>query len=217
MKRQWINRKANPVLLLFFNGWGMDANVLSHLDPAGNDVLMFYDYTEPELPALDDISDYPEIHLAAWSFGVYAAASSGLKLPLLSATAFNGTLFPINADEGIDPALFTATLENWNEAGQKKFYRRISGKAAFCSPLRTTEEQRLELAALGQRANAAAAPEFRFTRAFAAENDRIFPLAAQRYCWEKREIPLTVLPGTHYLFDRYQFWKELYQYENKTR
>ena len=214
MKHQWINRKGNPVLLMFFNGWGMDANVFSHLSVDDVDVLMFYDYTDTSLPELADCAKYAEIHLAAWSLGVYAAAFSGLKLPIWSATAFNGTILPISAVEGIDPIAFEATLANWNEIGQKKFYRRIRGGSEFSEPQRTLTNQRTELAKIAERAVQTTKPNLHFTRAFAGANDRIFLLAAQRACWEKRHVPLTVLPEPHYLFGHYKFWKELYLNEN---
>jgi len=214
VKHQWINRVGNRVLLIFFNGWGMDANVFAHLDATDVDVLMLYDYTDPTLPELAGGLEYPEIHLAAWSLGVYAAAFSALKLPIKSATAFNGTILPIDAVEGIDPVAFAATLNNWNEVGQKKFYRRIRGGSAFNEPQRPLEEQRAELMAVSERAVQTVEPSLHFTRAFAGANDRIFALAAQRACWEKRNVPLIVLPEPHYLFGRYKFWKELFLYEN---
>ena len=44
MKYKWLNRRENKKIILFFNGWGMDENVVKHLDSEDYDVLMFFDY-----------------------------------------------------------------------------------------------------------------------------------------------------------------------------
>ena len=44
MEYKWLNNKNNNKIIIFFNGWGMDESVVSHLNPADFDILMFYDY-----------------------------------------------------------------------------------------------------------------------------------------------------------------------------
>ena len=44
MEYKWLNRKNNSKLIVFFNGWGMDENIVAHLEFDEYDVLMFYDY-----------------------------------------------------------------------------------------------------------------------------------------------------------------------------
>ena len=44
MKYKWLNRNNNQKLIVFFNGWGIDENIVKHLDCEDYDVLMFYDY-----------------------------------------------------------------------------------------------------------------------------------------------------------------------------
>ena len=45
MKYKWLNNVKNKKLIIFFNGWGMDENVVKHLDCEDYDVLMFYSKT----------------------------------------------------------------------------------------------------------------------------------------------------------------------------
>ncbi len=209
MKHLWINRQDNAELLIFFNGWGMDEQPFSHLKSDGIDVLMFYDYTDLTIP--DVTLNYTRTHLAAWSFGVWAYAASGFKLPLASATAFNGTVRPVDAEEGIEPATFMNTAENWDAANRAKFYRRICGGAEavvdFKEPNRTPEDQLTELKSIGLAAIAGA--EAHFTRAVVGEQDRIFGVKPQLNSWNKRNVAITIVPEAHYLFGKCQYWKEL--------
>ena len=72
MMKQWINQSGNPGLLIFFNGWGMDAKPFARLDATGLDVLMIYDYSNLDMPVdLDALAgQYSSCRLTAWSLGV---------------------------------------------------------------------------------------------------------------------------------------------------
>lgn len=214
MKHLWINRRGNNELLIFFNGWGMDEQPFSHLKADGLDVLMFYDYRGLELPDLS--LEYTRINLAAWSFGVWAYAASGLELPFSRVIAFGGTLRPICAGEGIDPAVFMNTAENWNDGGRSKFYRRICGGPAafgeFTPPRRTVEDQSEELKTIGLSAMTGA--EARFTLAVIGEHDRIFSVNAQLNSWSKRGVNTVIVPEAHYMFGKYHYWRELLFHED---
>jgi biotin synthesis protein BioG len=126
MKKLWINKKNNPDLLLFFNGWGMDEKPFNHLAVDNDlDILMVYDYT-----TLDDVKEldaYKTVHLVAWSLGVFAAAKVLAGKKFASAVAINGTLKPIDEGEGIAPAIFQGTIDLWSEASRMKFNRRMCG------------------------------------------------------------------------------------------
>ena len=39
MKLNWLNKKNNKKLIIFFNGWGMDDSAIVHLSPEDYDVL----------------------------------------------------------------------------------------------------------------------------------------------------------------------------------
>ena len=55
MKYKFYNEN-NEKLIIFFNGWGMDEFIISHLDRKGYDLLVFYDYTnlEKDFPPLNN-------------------------------------------------------------------------------------------------------------------------------------------------------------------
>ena len=72
MKYKWLNKEVNnSKLILFFNGWGMDENVVKHLDVEDYDVLMFYDYNTLDTDFdFNSLNFYHEKNLIAWSMGV---------------------------------------------------------------------------------------------------------------------------------------------------
>ena len=72
MKYKWLNKSNNKKLIVFFNGWGMDEKVVSHLSFNDFDVLMFYNYTDTDKSDFD-FSNYEYKILLAWSMGVYVS------------------------------------------------------------------------------------------------------------------------------------------------
>jgi len=44
MKHLWLNKKNNENLIVFFNGWGMDEKIVSHLDYENYDVGCVINY-----------------------------------------------------------------------------------------------------------------------------------------------------------------------------
>ena len=74
MKYKWLNRGKNNKIILFLNGWGMDENVVNHLDSEDYDVLMFYDYNSLDTDFdFELLEAYYEKNLIAWSMGVMVA------------------------------------------------------------------------------------------------------------------------------------------------
>lgn len=166
---------------VFFLGWGMDPTPFEGMARA-RDTLFVWDYT--------DLSNPPPLpegpaHLIAWSLGVWAAAQTLPRGRLASATAVNGTPWPIDAARGIPPAIFDATLAGLSEAGLARFRRRMCGGAAALggflahAPKRGVESLRAELAALGAAIRSRPGADFAWGGAVACRGDRIFPFAAQ--------------------------------------
>lgn len=219
MKAEFLHRgpERNPALILFFSGWGMDGECVRDLvPPTGTDVLALYDYTEPEpLPAEVDL--YRSLHLAAWSFGVRAAAEHLALFPhrLESASAFAGTLRPVDATFGIDPEIVRGTLNVWtSESARDRFARRLTGKPERMANLsrRSPESQTAELAALIERFSTAepAGSENLFSRAFVPERDKIFPPSAQKNYWSGSQVRTeTLFDAPHAFFAGAKTWKEL--------
>ena len=213
MKKLWINKQNTPELLLFFNGWGMDEKPFKHLT-VGNelDILMIYDYTS--LENIKELKDYKTIHLAAWSLGVFAAAKVLAGMKFSSSVAINGTLKPIDENEGIAPAIFQGTIDSWSELARVKFNRRMCGiehgkqlKDNF--PDRSIESQKSELIALKEGISNSPVPENIFQHALVSINDKIFSRHNQETHWRNARIPLTIIDEPHYFFSELKSWKEI--------
>jgi biotin synthesis protein BioG len=211
MQFNWLNQQNNSSLILFFNGWGMDANAVSSLTGDGFDLLEINDYsTFNPMPA---VHEYEQTILIAWSLGLIAAARSGIKADL--AIAINGTLRPIDDKFGIPPAIFQGTIDNWHERGRNKFNRRMCGDretlAHFNStpPMRSIEAQRQELIAIRDSIRAAAEPTNIFDVAIISSGDRIVPPTAQNAYWREQKTAIIELNAPHYLFNRWNSWEEL--------
>jgi len=84
MKCEWLYRQHRERLILFCNGWGMDATPFQPLTATDVDVLMLFDYHDlrpvdgernnpaPDLDLDDLFRRYSHISLIAWSMGVWA-------------------------------------------------------------------------------------------------------------------------------------------------
>lgn len=178
MKQLFLQRAGQGKLLLFFHGWSMDETVLAPAGfPADYDILCCYDYRELSVP--EGLEGYQERILVAWSLGVWAAAQC--RLPRFDrAIAVNGTLRPVSAEYGIDPAIFSGTAANWlDPAARRAFYRRTGG----AEPAREPEEQRGELLELERQITSTPVPEDCYDLALTGLRDRIFPAARQQAFW----------------------------------
>ncbi|MHB9139140.1 MAG: DUF452 family protein [Victivallaceae bacterium] len=225
MMKQWINQSGNPGLLIFFNGWGMDAKPFARLEATGLDILMFYDYSNLDMPVdMDALArQYSSCRLTAWSLGVWAAASalSGSRKLFADTLAVNGTLRPVDVEYGIAPEIFQGTIDSWSAVARKKFYRRMcvvpEVAAAFSAsePERDVENQQRELIAIQQAALNQQFPNLTFfDRAVIGSDDRIFPAAAQEKFWASVDIPRKIITAPHYPFAGLRHWKELTDFEH---
>ncbi|WP_295810964.1 pimeloyl-ACP methyl esterase BioG family protein [uncultured Victivallis sp.] len=215
MKQSFLYRGESSELLLFFNGWSMDERAVAHLASGGLDVLALWDYTEPDTAFFAELSRYRKIHLAAWSLGVFTAAKllAGHAIEFASATAFNGTLRPVDAAFGIAPEIFRGTAEHWGEErARSRFFQRVAGGRAeleaFPLPCRTPEEQQRELFALEQAAQGAL-PVNCFRLAVVGTRDRIFPPEAQTAFWQSVQTPILSLDLPHYPFAEFHSFREV--------
>ena len=197
MKWRFYPGEDSSVLCVFYAGWGMDEHPFEHC--AGQrDTLIVWDYTD--LSPLDFPFDNRPVALVAWSMGVWAATQTFPTDHLISATAFNGTPYPIDDTRGIPPAVFDATLAAHSANGLARFQRRMCGGAAAMNlflqraPRRTVEDLGTELAALGSAIRTRPPRPFPWTCAIGCTGDKIFPLAAQRMAFPD----LIERPGAHW-------------------
>jgi len=125
-------------LVLHFNGWAMPPEAVQHLRlPHGYDLLVLWDYRTDALDPLE-LGQYEQIHLTAWSMGVWAAdrflgVHPELRERIGSATAVAGTGYPVNDLLGIPRAHCEQTLSELTEENRPRFNRRTcEGKSLAC-------------------------------------------------------------------------------------
>ncbi|NMW19360.1 MAG: DUF452 family protein [Chlorobiaceae bacterium] len=207
MKTVWLRKQGADELLLFFNGWGMDHRIAAHLlheslaADFSPDFLVCYDYRtlEPDSWFIKEISRYDCITVVAWSFGVWVAQLT--ELPVVErAIAINGTLHPVDAELGIPPELFHATLSTYSEENRHRFNRRMCGSrealALFStmSPDRKTSDQLEELERLQESMQTGYLHDvaaWQYNHAVIGGRDLVFPARKQFTAW--KGVPQTVI------------------------
>ncbi len=220
---KWIATTQNPNLILFFNGWGMDQRIVSHLHAdADTDVLMVYDYRDLSLAdeTIRDINAYQYIDVLAWSMGVwaYTTVQEQFANRIRRAIALNGTLRPIDDEYGIPETVYNATIQHFSEAGRTKFFQRMCGSAETVQwfgphqPQRSLDEQREELIAI-QRAARLRHPQTitPFTCALISRRDKIIPTQHQLEYW-RGTVDYTLIDSPHCAFGRWNSWKEIFDH-----
>lgn len=200
MKTAWIRKSGARRVVVFFCGFACDADFLRESDlPDGCDAVSVYDYASLDFDL--DVSGYPEIGVAAWSFGVWAADLVSEKLSRADArAAVCGSPYPVDAERGIPPKIFEATLNSFDERAKEKFYRRVCGGALGADGLRRlskrgARELRAELESLGRGFSEMRAPKPRWTLSIAAKSDRIFPAENLARAWKR--TPPIFYEGAH--------------------
>ena len=220
MKSQWIIHAAHPNLILFFNGWGMDRHIVSHLDAdADTDVLMVYDYGKLTFAdgAWPGLSAYQRVDVLAWSMGVWAYATVHKQFAgqIRKAVALNGTPLPIDNEYGIPERVYAATVQQFSERSREKFFRRMCGTPETVrwfrshQPQRTLEEQREELLAIKRAARQRQHSTPPFTCALIGRRDKIIPAQHQLNYWQGT-LQYTMIDSPHCAFRRWAGWKEIF-------
>lgn len=201
MKYKWLNKQNNNKLIIFFNGWGMDEGVVKHLNPEDYDVVMFYDYNDLETD-FNLNKTYQETNVIAWSMGVMIA---GVKKFSFNGqfVVINGTFLPIDEKYGINSRIYDLTIKSFDEKGREKFINNMfNGKVPEFVCSRALVSQRSELIALkNYRAN----PNFKPSKIYISDNDKIIPTKNQTAFWNMEPN----LNGGHCPFFNYKKWSEL--------
>ncbi len=204
MKYKWVNKGTNDKIILFFNGWGMDENVVKHLDCEDYDVLMFYDYNTLDTDFdFKLLNAYSKIYLISWSMGVMIGSIFSKILPEVSQTvAINGTLKPIDIQFGIHPKIYDLTIKGFNEKGRKRFISAMfdEPQEVFCS--RELQNQHSELIALK---NYKPDENFKYHKVYISDNDTIIPTKSQIAFWEIEPN----IKSAHCPFFKFKKWSEL--------
>lgn len=216
MKSAWLHQQHQDRLIIFCSGWGMDANPFLPLSAKQFDVLMLFDYGDPDLDFDVEIlaRHYPCIFLVSWSMGVWVGQQIFRSWSHLfqRTIAINGTLCPIHDQLGIPVQLYTATVEQFSVSTRLKFYRRMCRQQSLETflenqPQRSVESQSLELAALQGQVGCQDAGETIYSQVFIASHDLVIPTANQLTFWQGRKV--CRIKGSHFLFYNWQSWDEL--------
>lgn len=223
MRYKWLNKEGNNKLILFFNGWGMDENVVKHLDVEDYDILMFYDYNTLDTDFdFEALNVYSQKNLIAWSMGVMVCSClpPSLTLPLGEGlrVAINGTLKPIDEEYGIHPKIYDLTIKGFNEKGRDRFIKSMfdtQPPPAFQAPSpleRDLKNQHSELITLKEFCKLA--PSLTLTlgegkslynKILISDNDKIIPTKSQVKFWGIEPN----LKGGHCPFFQFSKWSEL--------
>jgi biotin synthesis protein BioG len=205
MIQQYIVHQNHPTLVLLFAGWGADAHLFSCYRPKDADFMICYDYRSL---LFDEalLSAYTSVQVIAWSMGVWAASRvlEQTHLPIVSACAVNGTIWPMDDTRGIPTAIFKGTLAGLNPLTIKKFQRRMTSSAQehrdfmLHAPQRPLEELREELAAIEQQVTDAPMATFQWTKAWVGMQDRIIPIVNQLTAWQELGVAVEQYDEPHY-------------------
>lgn len=195
---------------MLFNGWGASPQVFDTVSfPEDADVWLFYDYRDffVEMPPIQ----HKEVHLVAWSLGVWVATylfCSGEKFT--STTAINGTPYSIHEHWGIPKDIFVGTLQNLNPVGYRKFNRRMCGSGETLQRYLQLEtlpdsERSAELLQLFNSIMSVPLPsdkvETFWDRAIVSTSDNIMPTANMRAYWtEIKGVKVEEIDAPHMPF-----------------
>ncbi len=218
MKYKWLNKGINNnKLILFFNGWGMDENVVKHLDCEDYDVLMFYDYNTLDTDFdFNSLNIYSEKNLIAWSMGVMVASFLATLIRPLGTFShqgrricINGTLKPIDEKFGIHPKIYDLTIKGFNEKGRERFIKSMFDVQCELTPhpnpLPEEREINNQLSELIALKNYTADDSLKYNRILISDNDKIIPTKSQVAFWGIEPN----LKGGHCPFFQFSKWSEL--------
>lgn len=201
MKIHKLQQGEGRKLYLILNGWSATPELFEALSlPVGADVWVGYDYRSLTIP--EQFDRFEEVHLIAWSLGVWVATALwGQASPFATTTAINGTPFPIHAEWGIPPTIFEGTLAHLDADGLRRFDRRMCGDRVTLQRYQQVKpipecDKAEELRALYQRIGATAIDQQQaatfWNRAIISTADRIFPTANQQAYWARKAEILSV-------------------------
>ncbi len=201
MKFDWLNRKNNKDLIVFFNGWG--SIYPSKLQFSNFDLIMFHDYKSFE-PITFDFSNYERKYLIAWSLGVFVCNFYfDIFKNFNRYTAINGTQIPIDDNFGIPVNAYNLTIDNFNELTCKKFIKKIGDNLII---YRNIDDLKQELISIK---NLKPTEFFKFNKVIISKNDKIFPYKNLKAFWENKSAEIIELNALHYVFNLYKNWDDL--------
>lgn len=191
-------------LILFFNGWGMDEQVIKDLS-----VPINYEVKEVHFPYVVkfDQTKYEKIIAVGWSFGCYYLSKyiQENDINCAAVIAINGH-GEIIGKYGINPKMLKLTLDTLTPENLQKFYFNMGIDDDFVAPNRVYEDIERELAFFKE--NYKALPNV-FTKAIVSDNDKIIPTSKQLKYFEDNSIAIKMYESGHYIWSKVKNWSEL--------
>ncbi|BAX82298.1 DUF452 family protein [Labilibaculum antarcticum] len=219
MKIEWLHKSENEKCILFMNGWGCDGTPFQSINSNEFDVLMCFDYRDILIPKEVErlFENYQEVHLVAWSLGVYVANMTCFKWKdvFASKIAINGTLQGIDNLKGISPAIFQGTINGLNSRTIDKFWLRMcGGKVGYDLfkeqlPQRGIDEQKEELIILQEVIQNHFVDWNLYDSVLLGKNDLIFPFENLENAWSEQENVIIKENTPHFCFYSWDSWDDL--------
>lgn len=198
-------------LILFFNGWGMDSNIVENLicDDCFEVHCLNYPYIVNNL----DFSKYKKIYVIGWSFGVYYASKFLLENNELNCAsiAINGVPYIIGK-YGISSKMFRFTLETLSLDNLKKFYTNMELPLEYFCKTPNLNKLKTELENILYNSPNS---HYTFDKVFLGEHDRIIPYSKQLKFYEKEASTIITLQCSHYPFNVIKSWRDIIGKENE--
>lgn len=216
MKIHWLNKNNSDKIIVFFSGWGQSPQYFEEQFSSKSNVVMLYNYSHLNFSELENVtSSYNRKEVIGWSFGVLVAALFMEKYNNIDfSTSINGSLNPIDDDEGIPTKIFQGTLKLLSNASWEKFiFRMIGDRQEYAKFIeqndRDIDSLKEELTFLGTL------PPLKqhvlFHQVFISTKDRIFPSENLIKYWETNQNTFHLIDTQHFPFHHYSKWEEIAQ------
>ncbi len=204
MKIEYISQNTeNRSLILIFAGWSTEPSLYSDVCMTGWDTAVIYDYDNLDID-FSFLDSYSTIWVFAWSLGVRIASITLPPNKITAAYAINGTLNPVDDEEGIPKATYHGTTDNLDYRNLKKFRRRMASDTDTFRRVFDTDFSEEEIDSLKEQLRNISLLDIPgnilpWRRAYIGTDDRIFPPANQELSWRRNGVDIVKMPMAHYI------------------
>lgn len=181
----------------FFNGWGMDKNILSGIKNSTDYKIEIINF--PYIIDKDEILKNKENIFIAWSFGVYYLnkfLNENESIKYKTAIAINGLAETIGK-YGINEKMFDLTLNTLSPERLLKFYENMDINENFINSSKNFTEIKYELEYFKENYRIL---ENKINYSLIGEYDRIIPKAKQEKFYREKGIKYKLIACGHYPF-----------------